>query len=164
MNACDGLPARDLQPAELCSLLAGVSAELTERDRGAAQPSAGERSYRSLFRNEHVDVWLISWGAGGDTGWHDHDTSSGAVQVLSGGLLESRPSLAGAPLERAVPAGRQVSFGPDHIHRLIGADGGALSVHAYSPPLWRMGQYATDPDGSLRRRSVSYAEELRPIA
>jgi hypothetical protein len=25
-----------------------------------------------------------------------------------------------------------------------------------------MGSYATDPDGSLRRQSISYAEELRP--
>jgi hypothetical protein len=36
-------------------------------------------------------------------------------------------------------------------------------VHAYSPPLWRMGQYAVDDDGVLRRVSLSYADELRPI-
>jgi hypothetical protein len=36
-------------------------------------------------------------------------------------------------------------------------------VHAYSPPLWRMGQYAVGVDGRVRRQSVSYAEELRPI-
>jgi hypothetical protein len=39
----------------------------------------------------------------------------------------------------------------------------AVSIHAYSPPLWRMGTYATGADGTLRRRSVSYAEELRPV-
>jgi hypothetical protein len=38
----------------------------------------------------------------------------------------------------------------------------AVSIHAYSPPLWRMGSYAVGPDGTLRRQSVSYAEELRP--
>jgi hypothetical protein len=36
-------------------------------------------------------------------------------------------------------------------------------VHAYSPPLWRMGQYTLGPGGLLRRRSVSYADELRPV-
>jgi hypothetical protein len=41
--------------------------------------------------------------------------------------------------------------------------GSAVSIHAYSPPLWRMGTYATGPDGSLRRASISYAEELRPV-
>ena len=37
-------------------------------------------------------------------------------------------------------------------------------VHAYSPPLWRMGAYEVRADGELRRHSVSYAEELRPLA
>jgi hypothetical protein len=40
--------------------------------------------------------------------------------------------------------------------------GPAISIHAYSPPLWRMGSYAIEPDGTLRRASISYAEELRP--
>ena len=39
----------------------------------------------------------------------------------------------------------------------------AVSIHAYSPPLWRMGTYVVAPDGTLRRRSISYAEELRPV-
>ena len=38
-----------------------------------------------------------------------------------------------------------------------------VSIHAYSPPLWRLGQYAIDDDGALLRVSVSYADELRPI-
>ena len=55
------------------------------------------------------------------------------------------------------------SFGPDHIHRLNGAVHASISVHTYSPPLWRMGQYAVDEAGVLRRVSLSYADELRPI-
>ena len=55
------------------------------------------------------------------------------------------------------------SLGPDHIHRLTGAVHGSVSVHAYSPPLWRMGQYSVGADGRLRRQSVSYADELRLI-
>ena len=39
----------------------------------------------------------------------------------------------------------------------------AISIHAYSPPLWRLGQYSVDPDGVLHRLSVSYADELRPL-
>jgi hypothetical protein len=38
-----------------------------------------------------------------------------------------------------------------------------VSIHAYSPPLWRLGQYSISPAGVMRRRSVSYAEELRPL-
>jgi hypothetical protein len=39
----------------------------------------------------------------------------------------------------------------------------AVSIHAYSPPLWRMGQYSISDSGVMRRWSVSYADELRPI-
>ena len=38
-----------------------------------------------------------------------------------------------------------------------------MTLHAYSPPLWRMGAYEVLPSGELRRWSLSYAEELRPI-
>ncbi len=47
--------------------------------------------------------------------------------------------------------------------RLNGAVHGSVSVHAYSPPLWRMGQYAVNDAGVLRRAPRSYADELRPI-
>jgi hypothetical protein len=62
-----------------------------------------------------------------------------------------------------VRAGSVYSFDSDHIHRLTGRDPGSVSVHAYSPPLWRMGQYLVTDDGVLKRRSVSYADELRPL-
>ena len=62
-----------------------------------------------------------------------------------------------------MPEGNVFSFGPDHIHRLTGECDGSVSVHAYSPPLWRMGQYAVSDAGVLRRMSVSYADELRPL-
>ena len=45
-----------------------------------------------------------------------------------------------------------------------GGGGPAVTIHAYSPPLWRMGTYEVRPGGELARHSVSYAEELRPIA
>jgi hypothetical protein len=38
-----------------------------------------------------------------------------------------------------------------------------VTIHAYSPPLWRMGAYEVLPTGELRRWSLSYAEELRPL-
>ena len=39
----------------------------------------------------------------------------------------------------------------------------AVTLHAYSPPLWRMGAYEVRGDGTLARHSLSYAEELRPL-
>ena len=90
-------------------------------------------------------------------------SSSGAVAVVAGELIESN-LLVGLPrLETRVRAGQSFAFHSDHIHRLQGAVRGSVSIHAYSPPLWRMGQYAVNDDGVLRRVSLSYADELRPI-
>jgi hypothetical protein len=106
---------------------------------------------------------LLCWQQGDDTGWHDHDISSGAVRVVRGMVRESSPRIGGEPVTRVVDAGGSFSFGPEHIHRLAGENAQAVSIHAYSPPLWRLGQYSVDADGVMRRESVSYADELRPL-
>ncbi|MDN5745363.1 MAG: cysteine dioxygenase family protein [Nocardioidaceae bacterium] len=121
------------------------------------------RYFVSLYRDSFIDVWLLCWNLSDDTGWHDHDTSSGAVVFPHGSVYESRPRLGGEPAQRTAKAGAVFAFGPDHIHRMAGAEDASVSIHAYSPPLWRMGQYSIDESGVMRRFSVSYADELRPI-
>lgn len=127
-------------------------------DRASAQ-----RMYASLHRDARLDVWAIFWLPGNDTGWHDHDTSSGAVQVVEGALTESELRVGAPELHRSYRAGERFSFDPSHIHRLACEDRCAISIHAYSAPLWRLGQYSVAPDGALHRVSVTYADELRPL-
>jgi hypothetical protein len=160
------LPGRVMSADELLTWVRELAARpdvwerhVAPRDGGAA----GARYFVSLHRDADVDVWLLCWNLEDDTGWHDHDLSSGAVAVTRGAVRESRPRLGGDPAERVVTAGRAFGFGPDHIHRMGGSVDGSVSIHAYSPPLWRMGQYAIDAGGEMRRVSVSYAEELRPL-
>jgi cysteine dioxygenase type I len=156
------LPARYLDQREL----AGLVEDLAGRpDLWGDQVSyaGGRRHYASIQRDEYVDVWLICWSVGNDTGWHDHDISSGAVHVVRGALLEANPRIGGVPVRKAVRQGCTFSFGPDHIHRLTGEAEQTISLHAYSPPLWRLGQYTIDDQGVLRRVSVCYADELRPL-
>jgi Cysteine dioxygenase type I len=164
LNECltlDSLPGRDLDPGELAELAASVAVQphLWE-DRVAF--SDDQRVFASVHRDANVDVWLICWTPANDTGWHDHDLSSGAVAVARGTLVEHNLAVGKASVETEVPAGSVFAFGPDHIHRLTGRDPGSVSVHAYSPPLWRIGQYSVT-GGVLRRVSVSYADELRPL-
>ena len=156
------LPDRDLTKTELEALAAGIAHQPESWAHHVAFDGE-ERVYVSLHRDAHVDVWLLCWTPENDTGFHDHDISSGAVAVVEGSLVEHNLAVGVETFETRLEAGRVFSFGPDHIHRLTGAVHGAVSVHAYSPPLWRMGQYAVGADGRLRRQSVSYAEELRPI-
>jgi hypothetical protein len=158
----DALPGRDLDEDELRSLASylALRPELWEHHLAFDDDN---RVYASLYRDAHVDVWLLCWTPENDTGFHDHDISSGAVAVVSGTLLEHNLAIDGQTIETPVESGNVFSFGPDHIHRLTGAVHGSVSVHAYSPPLWRMGQYSVGADGRLRRWSVSYADELRPL-
>ncbi len=162
----DDLPDRDLDRAELLELAASVALRGDLWRDEVAFGEGGRRHYACLHRDAHVDVWLLCWTPENDTGWHDHDVSSGAVVVTQGALVEHNLAVGDAGVTTEVEAGRGYAFGPDHIHRLTGRAGvpdGSVSVHAYSPPLWRMGQYAVSHSGMLRRTSVSYADELRPI-
>jgi predicted metal-dependent enzyme (double-stranded beta helix superfamily) len=156
------LPPRNLEPDELSALTRELAAD-PERWESMIGFDDSERVYVSLHRDEFVDVWLLCWTPVNDTGWHDHDISSGAVHVVRGALAESSPRIGGEPTTRTVYAGETFSFGPDHIHRLTGVDNRSVSIHAYSPPLWHLGQYSIDPAGVMRRQSVSYADELRPL-
>jgi hypothetical protein len=156
------LPARNLDRDELKTLVHQLASD-PERWRELVDYSDDERVFVSLYRDDYVDVWLLCWTPENDTGWHDHDISSGAVRVVQGALTESNPRIGGDPAVRVVEAGEAFSFGPDHIHRLTGEQARSVSIHAYSPPLWRLGQYAITDDGVMRRQSISYADELRPV-
>lgn len=158
----DNLPGRDLSKRELRSLAADIGSKPRTWDQQLAFDD-NDRHFVSLHRDAHVDVWLQCWTLSNDTGWHDHDISSGAVAVTRGTLIEHNLTVGANGVATAVAAGRVFCFGPEHIHRLTGGEHGTVSIHAYSPPLWRMGQYAVTKSGVLKRVSVSYADELRPI-
>jgi predicted metal-dependent enzyme (double-stranded beta helix superfamily) len=158
-----GLPSdRTLERPEL-ERLATSLAERRNLWTPHLNASATERTYACLHRDAQLDIWAIFWLPENDTGWHDHDTSSGAVHVVAG-ELEEHALLVAAPERRTrYGAGAAFTFGPSHIHRLTCSSPRAVSIHAYSPPLWRLGQYTVDPEGALHRLSVSYADELRPL-
>jgi predicted metal-dependent enzyme (double-stranded beta helix superfamily) len=121
------------------------------------------RTYEELVLREGVGLWLICWMDDHDTGFHDHDVSSGAVAVLRGRLREERLALSGNR-SRVYSAGESFDFEAHDIHRMSHPGGEpAVSLHAYSPPLSRMGSYTVGDGGLLRRVSISYAEELRPL-
>ncbi len=125
---------------------------------------ATQRVYEELLSDEHLTVWLICWMDDQDTGYHDHDVSAGAVAVVGGGVREERLRIDGDPQDRSFAAGDSFHFSPADIHRVRheGSDP-AVTIHAYSPPLDRMGAYVIGSDGVLARHSVSSSQELRPL-
>jgi predicted metal-dependent enzyme (double-stranded beta helix superfamily) len=156
------LPARYLDQRELGELVEQLAGR-PELWSDQVTHAGGQRHFASIHRDEYVDIWLICWSPGNDTGWHDHDVSSAAVHVVQGELTESNPRIGGTHAQTIVAKGGSLRFGPDHIHRLTSEAEQSISLHAYSPPLWRVGQYTIDDGGVMRRVSVNYAEELRPL-
>jgi predicted metal-dependent enzyme (double-stranded beta helix superfamily) len=153
----------DLTRAELRELVADLAAPPQDW-RHLVHHDPAVRTYVELLRREHVSIWLICWMDDHDTGFHDHDVSCGALAVAQGAVVEERLTLGGPPVRRRMCAGEAIDFSASDIHRVAHGGGGpAITLNAYSPPLWRMGAYETTPDGALQRHSISYAEELRPL-
>ena len=157
---------RDLTGEELRGVAEHVAARPTLWST-LVQHDPSQRTYAQLLRDTHLDVWLICWSEDHDTGFHDHDLSAGALAVIAGSVREERLVLGRptrAPIARTVRAGSSFAFGASDIHRVLHAgDEPAVTIHAYSPPLVRMGAYVIESDGQLRRHAVSYEEELRPL-
>lgn len=155
---------RDLSPSELEVFVA----ELAERPElwiELVRHDASQRLYEQLLGDEHLTAWLICWMDDQDTGFHDHDVSAGAVSVVSGAVREERLTLGGPPRGRVLRAGDSFHFSAADIHRVRHAESDpAVTLHAYSPPLLRMGAYSVDDNGVLVRQTVSHSEELRPLA
>ena len=110
-----------------------------------------ERVYSLLHRDRDVELYLVCWMPGHDTGFHDHDHSTAAIAVVEGTVVEARLALGGA-VDRALAAGDLVTIGREAIHRVRhSGDRPAVTIHAYSPPLERVGAYEIADDGALLR-------------
>ncbi len=154
---------RDLSASEL-ERFVGELAGAPELWIDAVSHDRDRRTYEQLHGDAHLTVWLICWMEDHDTGFHDHDVSSGAVAVVSGAVREERLAIDAPPRERVLAVGDSFSFGPSDIHRVRHCGAGpAVTIHAYSPPLQRMGAYVVGADGVLARHPLLNGEELRPL-
>lgn len=123
-----------------------------------------QRVYEELFSDHYVTAWLICWMENHDTGFHDHDISSGAVAVVSGRVREQRLTLDRPPTDAVFKAGQSFHFCATDIHRVRHTgDTPTVTLHAYSPPLLSMGAYTIGDGGRLERQTVPSSEELRPL-
>lgn len=152
---------RNLDPDELAALAEDL-AQRPDLWRDFVQHSTEERIYTEIHRDHHLDVWLICWSGAQQTGLHDHDLSGGAVRVIEGELAEDRLVFSTGVETVGYSGGDGFRFDSSRIHdvRHVG-DTPAVSLHLYSPPLWRMGYYDVGDDGHISRRSTSYAEEFQ---
>jgi Cysteine dioxygenase type I len=156
-------PGENLTRRQLASLATALAQE-PRLWRAHVRHDPESRHFVQLYRDANVDVWLICWLDAQDTGYHDHDLSSGAVHVVEGTLYEDyfhRDENGWIDVRtRTRAAGSVFDFDGASIHGMRHAGGpGATSLHVYSPALWRMGYYEPG-EGGVRRVSITYADEL----
>jgi hypothetical protein len=152
-----------LSGAELRDLVEELRAD-PARWRHLVRHESDHRVYVPLRTDEQVVAWVICWSEEQDTGFHDHDGSAAAIAVVEGEIREERLAIGGPPVAATYGPGESFERGPSAIHRVLHAgDVPAVTIHAYSPPLRRMGVYVIADDGTLLREPVDDDEELRPL-
>jgi mannose-6-phosphate isomerase-like protein (cupin superfamily) len=154
-------PGAPLNVEQLERFAAALAAD-PARWRHLVRHQRDVRVYEKLFSDERVNAWLICWSDGHDTGFHDHDESAGGIAVVAGRVRDERLAVGSAPVVRELSAGECFNVPATAIHRVLhsGAQP-AITIHAYSPPLTRMGAYRTGPRGELEREALTHEQELR---
>lgn len=108
----------------------------------ARRPSGTERERHQLTKTPHLEVWVVNWPPGAETGWHDHGAADGAMVVVEGELID-RQWKGGSEHWSELTDGDEVTITPNTAHHVTNVgDGYAVTVHAYSPGLTEMTPYA----------------------
>ena len=158
------MDALELDIGALRQLVTGLAADPANWSHLVRHDPA-QRVFEQVLDEPEVEAWLICWMPGHDTGFHDHDLSSGAVTVIAGAVVEERLGIGSATASNLYHAGETFDFTAQEIHRVVHAGAQpAVTLHVYSPRLRRLGAYAVTPAGALQRHPLRYGEELRPLA
>jgi mannose-6-phosphate isomerase-like protein (cupin superfamily) len=149
-----------LSPVQLERFAADLAAR-PERWRHLVRHASDARVYALIWSDTDVNAWVICWQEDSDTGWHDHDESAGGIAVVSGYVREERLVIGAEPRVRHLGPGENFTVPSTAIHRVLHEGGEpAVTIHAYSPPLRRMGAYTVAPGGELERESLPSEIEL----
>jgi hypothetical protein len=155
------LRANTLDPVQLIDFTRFYAEEV----RGGLYPfvdfDPDHRWHQRIYRDQRLDVWLISWLPEQGTQLHDHGGSAGAFTVISGELAEAVHQ-DGVLREYRHGVGTSVGFGAQYVHDVRNlSDTPAVSVHAYSRPLSAMNYYDLD-DGALVRLATVETDDPEP--
>ncbi|WP_375001825.1 hypothetical protein [Aeromicrobium sp. CTD01-1L150] len=148
-------------PVPLADLVERTAAVAADVRAGLydVRADADERWHVRLYRDDCVDLWLISWTTEQGTQLHDHGGSGGAFTVVTGTLQESVWASGSRRLvDNDRNAGDTIGFGEHYVHDVRNVhEQTAVSVHAYSPPLDQMNFYDVERDEAGRRHLTRIA-------
>jgi quercetin dioxygenase-like cupin family protein len=151
-----------LEPITAAQLALEIAADRS-RWENLVRHDPDQRVFAPLDAGPNAGAWLICWMPGHDTGFHDHDHSSGAVTVVSGQVREERIGAGWAVTGKTYGPGEVFPFVSGNIHRMLHVgDEPAVSIHVYSPKLQVMGAYAFG-QGGMQRHLLGAEDELKPL-
>lgn len=159
---CNQAEAGPLTTSQLAELVTQI-ANRPELWKPLVVVDPERRRYRLLYEDNRIDVWVLSWMPGQGTGFHDHDLSGVSLVCAQGMVVEKQMLLPhGATRIEMEPGQVAREGGAGYIHSVaFGAgDPVAVTIHAYSPCLIRVGQYKVDEHGVLHRRIEHGRQEL----
>jgi len=120
-----------------------------------------KRRYRLLYEDERTDIWVLCWMPGQSTGFHDHDVSDVGIAIASGMVTERQLRLPTGATSLDLRPGDSRQGPAGYIHSVAHGEGApAVSIHCYSPPLMKVGQFRVDSEGVLRRDAEHGRREL----
>ena len=155
------LPREAVLDVDELEALARAIAAREELWRPLVIRDESRRRYRLMYEDEHIDIWTLSWMPGQGTGYHDHELSGVGLCGAQGAVVEKQLKLpTGASAVEMTPGvSRQGPAG--YIHSVAYHAGDpAVTIHCYSPPLVRVGQYKVDEHGILSRKTEHGRQEL----
>src|SRR3954469_19733695 len=154
--------SRGMQPMTAAELALEIAAD-RPRWEHLVRHDPEQRVFAPLEAGPDAGAWLICWMPGHDTGFHDHDHSSGAVTVVAGQVREERIGPDWQVAGTTYGPGDVFSFSSGGIHRMLHVgDEPAISIHVYSPKLKIMGAYAFG-NGGMQRHLLGPEDELKPL-
>jgi hypothetical protein len=126
-----------LDPAELTAM-AVAYARSADGWRHQVRFDEEEPYTTMLYADRRADVWLNTWLPGQGTQLQRYSRSASSLIVVDGRLDELRFSRAGWRSHRRHRVAESVWIAPGTTHALGNRSRhAAVSINAYSPPLWR---------------------------
>lgn len=102
-----------------------------------------------IYRDDELEVKLLTWLPGQSTGLHDHGGSTGCFMVLEGYICETLVEPTGCVLELQHAPGDIGSFNVDIVHDIRNESAfSAITLHAYRPAITKSTHYRLE-DGIL---------------
>lgn len=141
-NIADNVMFALMTGSHLCGLSNLILSCCTEWEQYVKFDS-GKYNRALIARNDYVDVVIISWEEGQQSGLHDHPSNGCIMHILQGELDEDVYTEELVLIKTNHLTTGQTTFiqGSEGIHNIRNGNTRSVSIHVYSPPDYKITFY-----------------------